>query len=109
MPNETRSFSIQTDAIQGFYDDFSIRPIGYLGRPDPASSSLTGNLLLIEDSLNFTVLGPDSTSVILGELFNDTNAILTNLVIRFRLFKNEECLIGEAKPLESLTKPWNRV
>ena len=102
LPGEIRSFSVQSDAIQGDYDDFSIRAVGYLGTPDPASSSLTGSLLLVEDGLNFTVIGPDSTSVILGELLNDTNAVLTNLTVQFRLFKDEDCLIGLAKPSEKI-------
>ena len=102
LPGHMRSFSVPSDAIQGDYDDFSIRAVGYLGTPDPASSSLTGSLLLVEDGLNFTVIGPDSTSVILGELLNDTNAVLTNLTVQFRLFKNEDCLIGLAKPSEKI-------
>ena len=100
LPGEIRSFSVESGAIQGDYDDFSIRVVGYIGPTDPNLSALTGGLLLVEDSLNFTVIGPDSTSVILGELFNGTNAILTNLVIQFRLFKDEDCLIGTAKPSE---------
>ena len=100
IPGEIRSFSVKSDAIQEDYDDFTVRAVGYIGQTDPNVSALTGGLFLVEESLNFAVMGPDSTAVILGELLNGTNGILTNLVIQFRLFKDEECLIGTAEPPE---------
>ena len=54
--------------------------------------------MLVEESLNFTTFGPDSTTVILGELYNDTNGILTNIALEFRLFKDADCLVGIAVP-----------
>ena len=104
-PGGISSFSVESDASQEDYDDFAVRFSGYIGATDPNVSALTGGLFIVEESLNFAVIGPDSTSVILGELLNGTNGILTNLVIQFRLFKDEECLIGTAKTSESLSDP----
>ena len=55
--------------------------------------------------MNFTTFGPDSTAVILGELYNGTNGILTNIALEFRLFKDEDCLGGIAKPSDSTFEP----
>ncbi len=105
QPGQICPFTIETDFEQGQYDDFSIRFSGYARSPDPDTESLTGGLILVEESLNFTTFGPDSTAVILGELYNDTNGILTNITIEFRLFKDEDCLVGIATLSESFSDP----
>lgn len=98
QPGQTTSFTIETDFKQGEYDEFSIRCVGYAGAINPDAESLSGALLLVEENLNFTTFEADSTTVVLGELHNDTNGLLTNIHIEFRLFKDEDCLVGVAIP-----------
>ena len=105
QPGQTATFAVKSDFEQGQYDDFSVRFVGYIGQSNPNSESLTGAMVLVEESLNFTTFGPDSTAVVLGELRNDTNGILTNINLEFRLFKDEDCLVGIATPSPSFADP----
>ena len=96
QPGEICLFTVETDFEQGQYDEFSVRFAGYAGNPNPNTESLIGGLVLVEESLNFTTFDADSTVVVLGELYNDSNGILGNISLEFRLFKDEDCLIGIA-------------
>ena len=96
QPGQICPFTIETDFEQWQYDEFSIRFAGYAGLPNPDTESLNGGLVLVEESLNFTTFDADSTAVVLGELYNDSNGILTNITLEFRLFKDEDCLVGVA-------------
>ena len=98
QPGQTTTFRAESNFEQGQYDEISIRFTGYVGLTNPNPESLVGAMVLVEESLNFTTFGPDSTTVVLGELYNDTNGILTNIAIEFRLFKDEDCLVGVAAP-----------
>ena len=98
QPGQTMTFTAESDFEQGQYDEISVRFTGYVGASNPNTESLTGAMMLVEESLNFTTFGPDSTTVVLGELYNDTNGILTNISLEFRLFKDEDCLVGIAVP-----------
>ena len=96
QPGGICPFAVESNFTQEQYDDFSIRFVGYAGSPNPDTESLTGAMLLVEESLNITTFDADSTAVVLGELYNDTNGILTNIKIEFRLFKDGDCLVGIA-------------
>ena len=104
QPGQICPFTIETDFEQGQYDEFIVRFAGYAGGPNPNTESLTGDLMLVEESLNFTTFGSDSTAVILGELYNNTNGILTNISLEFRLFKDEDCLVGIATPSPTINE-----
>ena len=81
QPGEFAQFAVESNFTQEQYDDFSIRFVGYAGAPNPDTESLTGAMVLVEESLNITTFDADSTAVVLGELYNDTNGILTNIKI----------------------------
>ena len=98
QPGQITTFTVESDFVPEQYDEFSVRFTGYIGLTNPNAESLTGAMILVEESLNFTTFGPDSTTVILGELYNDTNGILTNIALEFRLFKDADCLVGIAVP-----------
>lgn len=100
-PGETRSFEIETDYEQGFYDEFNVRLEGLLEPLD--DSALTGEFYLIEESLNLTT-NPEGKTVFYGELFNGTNAIVADITIQFTLLDARGDVIGFANPvLLSLT------
>lgn len=105
QPGQICPFTIETDFEQWQYDEFGVRFAGYAGAPNPNTQELIGGLVLVEESLNFTTFEPDSTAVILGELYNNSNGILTNITLEFRLFKDEDCLVGIAVPSTSYSDP----
>lgn len=98
QPGQTITFTAESDLEQWQYDEFSVRLVGIVSQANSDTESLVGGLMLVEESLNFTTFGPDSTAVVLGELYNDSNGVLNNITIEFRLFKDEDCLVGIATP-----------
>lgn len=104
QPGQTFPFTVESDFEQGQYDDFSIRVTGYVGPTNPNVESLAGAMTLVEESLNLTTFDADSTTVVLGELYNGTNGILTNISLEFRLFKDEDCLVGIAIPSSTINE-----
>ena len=94
-PSETQSFSIETDYAEGEYDEFNVRLEGTLDAPD--ASLVTGELTIVEESLNLTT-SPEGQTVIYGELFNGTNALIREINIQFTLLDARGDVIGFALP-----------
>ena len=93
-PGETVRFSKKTPFAPEDYDTFSLRiQETRLNNSDP--SMLTGELILIEESIYLTATS-DGSTLLLGELFNGTNAVLGGIGVKFSLFDAEDRFLGTA-------------
>ena len=99
-PGETCEFSAKTEHTQEGYDEVTGRlTSSLLYAPDPDPDRLTGELLLVEKSLNIRSAG-DGWTLILGELFNGTNAVLDRVVVAFALYDANDNFLGWAEPMD---------
>lgn len=96
-PGETGSFLVEADYAEGEYDEFYVRLDGLLKPPE--ADFITGELVLIEESLNLTS-SADGQTVLYGELFNGTNAIIGSVNLQFNLLDARGRVVGIAVPLE---------
>ena len=62
----------------------------------------TGDLVLVEESLNIRSSG-DGWVAIIGELFNETNAVLKRMFVAFALYDAKDNFLGWAEPIEGLS------
>ena len=102
-PGETCTFEAETEYSREDYDAISARVAkGSLFREKPDPEILTGDLVLIEESLNVRSDGEGNT-VILGELHNQTNAIVSNLIVIFDLYDSKGNFLGYTKEVAAMS------
>ena len=80
-PGATIHFSFESLYVPSDYDEFNVRLEGRLEPPD--LDLIVGELSLVEESVYITT--EDGYTVIYGEIFNGTNAIIENIYVGFTL------------------------
>ena len=95
LPGESHSFLVETDYAEGDYDTFEVRLAGLTGAPDP--SFVIGELVVLEESLSLTH-SPDGETVLYGEIFNGTNAIINSIELFVYLYDARDRSVGIAFP-----------
>ncbi len=96
-PMETATCSDDTGLTEEEYGQFTFGHITLHGIFTPLDESMaTGNPVVIEESLN-VLPDKDGYILFLGEVLNDTNAILNIWGVKFHLYDNKDRYLGEAK------------
>ena len=102
-PGDTCTFEAKTEYSRDDYDSISARVAKEtLHVPDPDLDLLTGDLILVEESLNVRSDGEGNT-VILGELLNQTNAIVSKLIIIFDLYDAKGNYLGYTEEISAMS------
>ncbi len=91
-PGQTAIFSIETDKTPDEYDDFKVDLQHVF--PTIDESLVTGSLAVDSTSVNFL---PDRNGnlIILGEITNETNAFISEIVIQFSIYDPQNRLVGK--------------
>ena len=95
-PGQSADFHAETDYAPGDYDEFDVRLEGQL--LDIPLEFVEGNLDIVEGSLSLTtgVFGFTEYPVFYGEIVNNTNAVITEIVVSVDLMDARGNVIGSA-------------
>ena len=97
-PGEIGFFERMTLMTKADFDSYTIT---FDGRLDAAGASfVTGDILMIEESLNVMEYAGDAA--IFGQFTNGTNAVITDVSLRFFLYDAAGALVGFAEANYSL-------
>ena len=91
-PGLTWEFEVETNIREGGYDQYSYILHAYLGGFD--KNLVAGELVIVESSVTITS-DEDGNAVVLGEMVNNTNAVLSDIVVRFILFDDQDRVLGK--------------
>lgn len=99
-PGETGFFEV---ILFSGGDDFNVYSVSFDGRLDAVSPEfVTGQLRVLEETLNgVEFLG---SFAVLGEVMNETNVVVSNVAIRFRLYDGDGELVGFGEAEYSLPR-----